>query len=39
MILKTTAGQRAKITPKQRIRLGFYRAILVIGVIILIIVI
>lgn len=39
MIFKTTAGQRARITPKQRAKQGFYRTILVIIVVVLIIII
>lgn len=36
MILKTTAGQRSRITEKQRKRQSFYRIILVGGFILLV---
>lgn len=39
MILKTTAGQRANISPKQRFLNGIYKSIIIIGAIVMIIII
>lgn len=39
MIFKTTSGQRANITPKQRAQQGIYRIIILAGVILLVLLI